>query len=171
MSATPRPDPLELEADPSAERLRAVAGGATSTAVPRWRWPRRWVAVALVGVACIVAGGLRTWRVIHPPPGVVAADHARMIGPRGGARSIMPRGDFVVGWTPVSGATAYALTVTHSELGTLYVADGLTRTKLRLPAAVFERVPTGDSVRWQVTAELGDGDTVASRWFTSTLGD
>lgn len=161
------PDSTDLEQDQL--RLHAVDASPAPAPKPAGRW--FWLLIAVLGVVIIAAGVGVAWHQIHPPPGIMLASGKRMIDPRGGARSVLPRSDFVVGWSAVPDALHYSLRVSHPELGVLHEVTGLSRTRYRIPAAALSRVAEGDQIQWQVTAEFADGEAVSSRIFTSTLGD
>ena len=178
---------------PDAERIQAAARGEASFAevetlldhVARcaactvaWRFARaaapsllrtdfRWLAIAAVVTVALGAGVvLRTW--INPPVELrsTARDAIRAAIPDGAE---LPRGAFVLRWTPGPPGTRYTVLVTDERLTPIARAANLEPPELRVPETALAALPAGARVLWQVRAVLPDGTPVATPTFVARI--
>jgi hypothetical protein len=145
-----------------------VAWRFTREAIPSARrTDRRWLAIAAAVVVTLSAGVvLRTW--INPPVELrsTARDAIRAAIPDGAE---LPRGAFVLRWTPGPPGTRYTVLVTDERLTPVARGTNLDATELRVSEEALAALPARARVLWQVRAILPDGTPVATPTFVARV--
>ena len=129
---------------------------------PAMLWTRFAAAAAAV-LAVALLGILRVADPIPAGPVYRTADAViRSLVPEDAA---LPRERAVLRWTPVGEDAVYSIEVGKVDLTTLASARELDRTEFTIPPEALEQVEPGESIAWQVEAQLPDGRRVASEAF------
>ncbi len=81
----------------------------------------------------------------------------------------LPRGAFVLRWTPGPPGTSYDIRVTTPSKAPVASATGLPRAEYRVDPAALAAVPRGGRVLWSVTARRPQGRVVESRPFSTEV--
>ncbi len=81
----------------------------------------------------------------------------------------LPRGAFVLRWTPGPPGTLYDIRVQTPAFEPLATAANLPRAEYRVDAAALAAVPRGGRVLWSVTARRPAGRVVESRPFSTEV--
>jgi hypothetical protein len=156
-------------------RESAVAEGepvrAQPSTVASWRRPVvRYAAAAVVLVA--VAGiAVREWsRRSGDDAGFRTTGEAaiRAAIPDGGE---LPRGAFLLRWTPGPAGTRYTVLVSDERLTPITEGANVGSPEFLVPEEALTALPSGARVLWQVRATLPDGTRVATQTFVARVAD
>jgi hypothetical protein len=153
------------------DRQTSTAATAKLAPVVRGRF-RRWqpIAAAAALAACLAAViGLQSDDVRLPgrEPVYREAEGTAI-------RSLLPgetlaRREAVLRWSPLPGASSYAVLVSTEDLRVVAEAEGLAAAQFQVPASALAGRPAGTRLFWRVDAVLADGSRRSSPTFTATL--
>jgi hypothetical protein len=132
------------------------------------RWRPLAAAAALAAGLLIAVGVYRTGGFSPQEPAYREARHEgiRSLLAEGNA---LPRGNALLRWSPLPGATAYDVQVSTEDLRTVATAKGQTAAEYRVPASALASLPPGSRLLWQVDAVRADGTHETSPTFTTPL--
>lgn len=149
------------------QRARPDVTEAAEWKRPAHRRPVNWALATAAGIAATIGV---VWMVPQidpgvPPPGdtsVLRGDEQpgfRLLTPN---ETTLPADALVLSWEPIDDAKAYRVRVTDANLETIH-ADSVETTEVAVPAAALGDVGDGETLYWQVIAELEGGTELRSR--------
>lgn len=81
----------------------------------------------------------------------------------------LPRGRFLLQWSPGPAGSTYAVRLSTASLVVLLAREDIGVTELLIPSAVLANVRSGEQLFWQVDARLPDGSRLTSGTYVVTL--
>lgn len=127
-----------------------------------------------LAASVILAVGLTTYfvRPGHEPRQEESAqyrDAAPGLTPVSRTGDRLSRDRAVLRWSPGPEGSTYAVRLTTADLVLVLEQQDMTSAELAVPAAMLEKVPSGEHLLWQVEVHLPDGQRVASQTYAVTL--
>ena len=149
---------------------REIQAEAVLPIAPRKAWrAAHWAAVAAgIVVALLIPVGVYEWRAPGPAPAVYREPGSE-ITPLVAEGATLPRGAFVLRWSPGPENTRYSIRVLRSDLSVVAQADGLESAEYSVSADALGEVAAGTVLYWRVEEHLPDGTHVASSTFSVRL--
>jgi len=133
-------------------------------------WSRRWATLAAAAIIVVAAGVAyqQGWFVRDEPAVFRSGSDST------GVRSLvddspLPRGRFVLSWTPGPEGSRYNVTVTTEDLVPIASASALEVTEFIVPEAALALLPSGATIVWQVETVAADGRRVQSAAFLTRV--
>jgi hypothetical protein len=131
--------------------------------VVRWAGLAAAAAIFLVGVVAVYQF------VAAVPSGPVSRTADETIRSLVPEEDVLPRDAAVLRWTPVGEDAVYSVEIGKIDLTTLASARELGETEFTVPPRALESVEAGESIVWQVEAQLPDGRRIASEAFLNRI--
>ena len=129
----------------------------------------RWAGLA-AAAAILLVGVVAVYQFVAPvPSGPVyrsAGETIRSLVPED---EVLSRDAAVLRWTPVAEDAVYSVEVGKIDLTTLVSARELGETEFTVPPRALESVEAGESIVWQVEAQMPDGRRIASEAFLNRI--
>jgi hypothetical protein len=123
-----------------------------------------------LAASVILAVGLTTYFVRQgheEPPQYRDAAHRLTPVSRTGDR--LSRNSAVLRWSPGPEGSTYAVSLTTADLVPVLEKQDITSVELVVPAAMLEKIPSGEQLLWQVEVRLPTGQRIASQTYVVTL--
>ena len=131
----------------------------------RWRVPGFAVAASVILAVGLTSYFMRQGHEESPQ----YRDAAHQLAPVSRTGDKLSRNSAVLRWSPGPEGSTYAVRVTTADLLPVLDKQGITGVELAVPAAVLEKVPSGEQLLWQVEIRLPDGQRIASQTYVVTL--
>jgi hypothetical protein len=122
-----------------------------------------------MAASVIVAVGIAAYVFIPSPETPGYRDAGRSQAPVGSEIHSLPRDRFVLSWSAGPPGSTYSVRLSTADLELLFTTGGLTRPEIVVPARVFEDVPDGAQLLWQVEMVEPSGQRAASQTYTVKL--
>ena len=123
-----------------------------------------------MAASVILAAGLTTYFVRQgheAPPQYRDAPH--QLAPVSRTGDKLSRNSAVLRWSPGPEGCTYAVRLTTADLIPVFEKQDITSEELAVPAAMLEKLPSGEQLLWQVEVRLPNGQRIASETYVVTL--
>ena len=123
-----------------------------------------------VAASVILAVGLTTYFVREGhQESPQYRDAAHQLAPVSRTGDRLSRNSAVLRWSPGPEGSTYAVRLTTADLVLVLEKQDITGVELAVPAAMLEKLPSGEQLLWQVEVRLPNGQRIASQTYVVTL--
>jgi len=148
---------------------RAARGWESEVPAGARRPVARWAGIGATAAIFLVAV-VAVYRFVAPVPGEpVYRTGSAVISSLVPEDDALPRDAAVLRWTSVGEDAVYSVEIGKIDLTTLASVRELWETEFTIPSEKLEEVEAGESIVWQVEAQLPDGRRIASEAFLNRI--
>ena len=123
-----------------------------------------------MAASVILAVGLTTYFVRQgPEESSQYRDAVPRLAPVSRTGDKLSRNSAILRWSPGPDGSTYAVRLTTADLVLVLEKQDITSVELAVPAAVLEKMPSGEQLLWQVEVRLPDGQRIASQTYVVTI--
>ena len=123
-----------------------------------------------MAASVILAVGLTTYFVRQgPEESPQYRDAAHRLAPVSRTGDKLSRNSAALRWSPGPKGSTYAVRLTTADLVLVLEKQDITSVELAVPAAVLEKMRSGEQLLWQVEVRLPDGQRIESETYVVTL--
>ena len=131
---------------------------------------RAWIPKFALAASVILAVGLSTYFVRQGhEESPQYRDAAHRLAPVSRTGDRLSRNSAVLRWSPGPEGSTYAVSLTTADLVPVLEKQDITSVELVVPAAMLEKIPSGEQLLWQVEVRLPNGQRIASQTYVVTL--